>query len=80
MSLRLVNWNVEWVTTRSPRFPEIRNRIEKHDPDIICLTEAYDSLLSHDGYTICSQADYGYPIKQGRQESNALVQTSLVPD
>ena len=68
MSLRLVNWNVEWATTRSPRFPEIRSRIEKHDPDIICLTEAYDSLLSHDGYTICSQPDYGYPIKQGRRK------------
>ncbi len=68
MSLRLVNWNVEWATTRSPRFPEIRNRIKKHDPDIICLTEAYDSLLSHDGYTICSQPDYGYPIKQGRRK------------
>ncbi len=68
MSLRLVNWNVEWATVRSPRSAEVRSRIEKHDPDIICLTETHDTLLSDDGYLISSQADYGYPIKQGRRK------------
>lgn len=68
MSLRLVNWNVEWATTRSPRLAEIRSRIEKHDPDIICLTETYDTVLSDRGHLITAQADYGYPIKQGRRK------------
>lgn len=68
MTIRLVNWNVEWATVRSPRFAEIRNRIEKHDPDIICLTETHDTLLPNTGHSICSRTDYGYPIKQGRRK------------
>ncbi len=68
MSLRLVNWNVEWATRRSPRLAELRNRIEEHDPEIICLTETYDTMLSNGGHSIYSQADYGYPIKQGRRK------------
>ena len=68
MSLRLVNWNVAWATRRSPRLAEIRNRIEEHDPEIICLTETYDTMLSNGGHSIYSQADYGYPIKQGRRK------------
>lgn len=68
MSLRLVNWNVEWATPRSSRFPEIRERMEKHAPDIICLTETYDTMLSNGGHLISSQDDYGYPIKQGRRK------------
>ena len=68
MSLLLVNWNVEWATPRSVRSPEILNRIEKHNPDIICLTEADVALLSNDGHLISAQADYGYPIRQGRRK------------
>ena len=68
MSLRLVNWNIEWATRRSPRLAEIRNRIEKYDPEIICLTETYDTMLANGGHSIYSQDDYGYPIKQGRRK------------
>lgn len=68
MSLQLLNWNVEWATVRSPRFAEIRNRIEKHDPDILCFTETHDTMLSSRGHFISSKADYGYPIKQGRRK------------
>ncbi len=68
MSLRLVNWNVAWATRRSPRLAELRNRTEEHDPEIICLTETYDTMLSDGGHSIYSQADYGYPIKQGRRK------------
>jgi len=46
MTLRVVNWNVEWATPRSERSPEILRRIEKHAPDIICLTETDCRLLS----------------------------------
>ena len=34
----------------------------------MCLTETNDSLLSRDGYTICSRPDYGYPLKKGRRK------------
>ena len=68
MSLRLVNWNVEWATPRSRRSTEILSRIGEHAPEVICLTEAHIELLSRDGHTICSQSDYGYPIKEGRRK------------
>ena len=68
MSLSVVNWNVEWATPRSGRSPEILQRIGEHDPEIVCLTEADNRLLSREGYTICSQPDYGYSTKAGRRK------------
>ena len=68
MSLKLVNWNVEWATPRSSRRAEILRRIQRHDPEVICLTETHTGLLSQGGHTICSQPDYGYPIKDGRRK------------
>ena len=68
MSLKLVNWNVEWATPGSQRTPEILSRVQGHDPEIVCLTETHKGLLSQDGHTICSQPCYGYPIKKGRRK------------
>ena len=68
MSLRLVNWNVEWATPRSPRAPEIRRRIDSHNPEVVCLTESHERLLSRDGYGIFSRADSGYGIREGRRK------------
>ena len=68
MSLKLVNWNVEWATPASQRTPEILSRVRGHAPEIVCLTETHDGLLSQDGHTICSQPDYGYPIRKGRRK------------
>ena len=66
--LKLLNWNVEWVTPRSPRRAEILRRIGEHDPEVICLTETHDELLARDGHSISSQPDYGYPIKPHRRK------------
>ena len=66
--MRVVNWNVQWATPRSRRKDEILRRIDLREPEVACLTETDDSLLSRDGYTICSRADYGYPIKRGRRK------------
>ena len=68
MSLRLVNWNVEWATPRSRCSTEILSRIDEHAPEVICLTEAHIELLSRDGHRMCPQSDYGYPIKEGRRK------------
>ena len=68
MSLRLVNWNVQWATPRSPRTPEILRRIDHHSAEVVCLTEAHAGLLSREGYAICSQADSGYGIREGRRK------------
>ena len=68
MSLKLVNWNVEWATPRSSRRAEILRRIQRHDPEVVCLTETHIGLLPPEGHTICSQPDYGYPMKDGRRK------------
>ena len=68
MSLSVVNWNVEWATPKSRRTPEIRSRIDRCDPEIVCLTETHDELLSQHGHTICSQPDYGYTVRPNRRK------------
>ena len=68
MSLRVVTWNVQWATPASRRTTEILSRIDRQAPGVVCLTETNDQLLSRDGHTICSQADYGYTIKEGRRK------------
>ena len=68
MSLRVVNWNVEWATPTSRRTAEILSRIDRHIPEIVCLTETHDGLLCQPGHTICSQPDYGYTVKEGRRK------------
>ena len=68
MSLKLVNWNVQWAAPRSSRTPEILRRIDHHGAEVVCLTETHSGLLSREGYAICSQADSGYGIKEGRRK------------
>ncbi|MYD37157.1 MAG: endonuclease/exonuclease/phosphatase family protein [Dehalococcoidia bacterium] len=66
--LTVINWNVQWATPRSARTPEILRRIDSLAPEIVCLTEADEHLLSRDGYTITAQADYGYGDKGNRRK------------
>ena len=68
MSLGIVNWNVEWATPGSRRTPEILRRIDEYAPEVVCLTEADNRLLSDEGHTICSQAEYGYGVKGYRRK------------
>ena len=68
MSLSIVNWNVQWATLRSWRTPGILSRIDRHDPEIVCLTETHDELLAQGGHAICSQPDYGYGLKKNRRK------------
>ena len=68
MSLRVLTWNVEWAAPGSWRATEILSRVEQHTPEVVCLTETNNALLSQAGYCISSRADYGYPIKAGRRK------------
>lgn len=68
MSLRIVNWNVEFAAPRSWRTPEIVGRIDRLYPEIVCLTETHDELLAEDGYAICSRPDYGYGLQKNRRK------------
>ncbi len=68
MSLSIANWNLEFATPRSWRTPEILSRIDRHGPEVVCLTETHNELLSQGGHAICSQADYGYGIQKNRRK------------
>ena len=66
--MKLVNWNVEWAGPKSPRTAEMLSRIDSHDPEIVCLTEAHKELLSRSGHSITAQADYGYAVSEHRRK------------
>ena len=68
MLLSVVNWNVEWATPRSRRTPEILRRIDRHSPEVVCLTETHTALLPTDGHTIYSGADAGYKVREERRK------------
>ena len=54
----VVNWNVNWASAPW-RTTEIRMRIDKLNPEIVCLTETHCGFLEG-GHTITSRGDYGY--------------------
>ncbi len=64
----VVNWNVQWATPRLVRTPEILRRIDILAPEVVCLTETHDQLLSRDGYSISAQPDYGYGDRGARRK------------
>lgn len=74
--MRLVNWNVQWATPRSPRGPELLRRIGQYSPEIVCLTETDAALLPPEGcaeypagYSISARPDYGYGRRGGRRKA-----------
>jgi len=68
VSLCIFNWNVQFATPRSWRTPEVLGRIDRHEPEIVCLTETHDELLAQGGHAICSGADYGYGVQKNRRK------------
>lgn len=68
MSLKIVTWNTQWAAPRGRKAPEILRRIHERAPDVVCLTEADEHLLSPDGHAIAAQPDYGYPARAGRRK------------
>ena len=65
--MKLVNWNVNWATPRSKRFPKILDRINQHSPEIVCLTETHAGL-PQGGHAICAGPDYGYGVQKTRRK------------
>ena len=66
--MKIVNWNVDWATS-SWRTHEIRSRIHRHAPEIVCFTETHsDSRFLQDGHRICARPDYGYGIQKSRRK------------
>lgn len=57
---RILLWNLEWATPRSPRGRRIRAILAELNPDVVCLTEATATMLPDDGFALDAQPDYGY--------------------
>ncbi len=76
-SIKIVNWNIAWRKENSAHGKEIKRRILSHKPDIICLTETYESF-EFAGYSSASAtADYGYPIIDGRRKVRLFSKSHL---
>jgi hypothetical protein len=65
--VRLLLWNIQYRRRGSPHGRMLREIIDSHVPDIICVTEGHGDFLERD-HTITSEADYGYPIRPGRRK------------
>jgi endonuclease/exonuclease/phosphatase family metal-dependent hydrolase len=59
--MKLLNWNIEWANKHSRRGKRITEIIATFEPDVICLTEATQGIISTRGYVIEAETDYGYP-------------------
>ena len=67
--ITLLNWNLEWKKAKSRPGREIIHMIGNADPDIACLTEAYDDILMPASWhSIHPDGDSGYPTKDGRRK------------
>lgn len=57
MSIKILNWNTQWLGPRSrgERFAKAKALIASHAPDVICLTEAYPETMPELGQTITSK-------------------------
>ncbi|MXW51821.1 MAG: hypothetical protein F4X81_15275 [Gammaproteobacteria bacterium] len=66
-AVKIVNWNVQWATPKSPRQPEILRRLETHEPEVVCLTETDVALLPWEGHVVCS-AHSGYQGLESRRK------------
>ena len=67
MSLRIVNWNLEWAAPEGPKGKSLRERINAETPEVVCLTEASLDFLTP-GHVVASEPDYGYPITASRRK------------
>ncbi len=68
MSATIVCWNVNWAKPTSARGIELKKRIFRQKPEIVCISEGYIGYLVHSDHTIYSAADYGYDIIAGRRK------------
>jgi endonuclease/exonuclease/phosphatase family metal-dependent hydrolase len=57
--LTVITWNLEWARANSSRGLEIREIIESHEPEVVCLTEAFADFFPN-GHVVSAEADYGY--------------------
>ena len=59
VTMKCLNWNVEWRTPRSAGGKWIAQKIRELGPDVSCLTEVTEALIP-EGEVLRSDLDYGY--------------------
>lgn len=67
-SLSLATWNLQWKRPHSAACRTMVERLVEHDPDVVCLTEAYAKAKLPPGHTIEAEPNYGYPLIEGRRK------------
>ncbi|MFQ3669249.1 MAG: endonuclease/exonuclease/phosphatase family protein, partial [Fimbriimonadaceae bacterium] len=60
--------NGMWAKRGTERGEVVRRRLGEQGFDVICVTEGYAGVLPAGGHVIESDADYGYPIREGRRK------------
>lgn len=65
--MNCLTWNLEWAPTKGPRAEKILKHVAAADPDVVCFTEVQRDFLPP-GQVIEADADYGYPIQEGRRK------------
>ena len=80
MSLKLLNWNVEWAAPKW-KAAELQHRIDQHVAYIICLTETDTERLAlpQGGHSICAQGDWGQPLRKGQEGRRKVLLWSREP-
>jgi endonuclease/exonuclease/phosphatase family metal-dependent hydrolase len=68
-TLEVTLWNVAWATPNSSRGAFFRRHFTDAASDVLAMTEGDADLLPAGGHVITSDADYGYPIQQGRRKA-----------
>lgn len=55
--MRILNWNAQWLSpgSRGGRFQAACELIARHQPEVVCLTEARAELMPSGGQTITSE-------------------------
>jgi len=66
--MRIINWNLQWASPTSKRSTLIFDEIFKRTPEVVCVTEGYEQFFSNEGFTISSNADYGYNSNPDRRK------------
>lgn len=67
--MRVLTWNIERKRPRSWQGQELSRRIASAEPELICLTEAYEaSLADCGGYSISTAGVVWSPVREGERK------------
>ena len=66
--MSVVVWNAEWARPSTTRGGATLAMLASASPDVLCLTEAHETLAPPHGHTITSAQDYGYEAPAWRRK------------